>query len=71
MYSEPQVWHQLCETFAEVVSDYLLAQIEAGAQAVQLFDSWVGALSVRDYREFALPHTQRIMSAVSRVPASR
>ena len=65
MYSEPEVWHRLCETFATVVSDYLLAQVEAGVQALQLFDSWVGALSERDYREFALPHTQRIMSAVA------
>ncbi len=65
MYSEPEVWHELCELLADVVADYLLAQIEAGAQAVQLFDSWVGALSDRDYREFALPHTKRIMDAVA------
>ena len=65
MYSEPEVWHQLCELFADVAGDYLRAQVEAGAQAVQLFDSWVGALSDRDYREFALPHTKRIMDAVA------
>ena len=64
MYGEPKVWHQLCETFATVVSDYLIAQVEAGVQAVQLFDSWVGTLCVRDYREFALPHTAGILSAV-------
>ena len=64
MYGEPKLWHELCETFATVVSDYLLAQIEAGVQAVQLFDSWVGALDDGDYREFALPHTQRILTTV-------
>ena len=64
MYGEPTAWHQLCETFADVVSDYLRAQVEAGVQAVQLFDSWVGTLCPRDYREFALPHTQKILDAV-------
>ncbi len=64
MYGEPAVWHDLCDTLATVVSEYLLAQVEAGVQAVQLFDSWVGALCVRDYREFALPHTTRILRAV-------
>ena len=64
MYGEPTAWHQLCETFADVVSDYLRAQVEAGVQAVQLFDSWVGTLCPRDYREFVLPHTQKILTAV-------
>ena len=63
MYGEPDVWHALCDAFATFVSDYLVAQVAAGAQAVQLFDSWVGALCERDYREFALPHTARILSA--------
>ena len=47
-------------SLATVVSDYLVAQIEAGVDAVQVFDSWVGALNADDYREFALPHTRRI-----------
>ena len=64
MYGEPEAWHRLADTFATVVAEYLLAQIEAGAQAVQVFDSWVGALSPRDYREFALPHTRRIFDTV-------
>src|SRR5262249_22161935 len=50
----------------DIVIDYLSAQIEAGVNAVQLFDSWVGALNARDYREFILPHTRRIFSALSR-----
>ncbi|MDA1093672.1 MAG: uroporphyrinogen decarboxylase [Acidobacteria bacterium] len=64
MYGEPDAWHRLADTFATVVADYLTAQIEAGAQAVQVFDSWVGALSASDYREFALPHTQKIFTTV-------
>ena len=61
MYGEPTVWHTLCDTFASIVGDYLTAQVEAGVQAVQIFDSWVGALSPDDYREFAMPHTARIL----------
>ena len=65
MYSNPAAWHRLCEKLATVVADHLRAQIEAGVQAVQLFDSWVGALNAADYREFALPHTQRIFESLS------
>jgi uroporphyrinogen decarboxylase len=69
MYGHPDAWHRLCEKFATVVADYLGAQIEAGVDAVQVFDSWVGTLSPADYREFALPHTQRIFAAIEgRVP---
>ena len=64
MYGEPAAWHRLADRLASVVADYLTAQIEAGAQAVQVFDSWVGALSPRDYREFALPHTRKIFTSV-------
>jgi uroporphyrinogen decarboxylase len=60
MYAEPAAWHQLADLLAEIVADYLLAQIEAGVQAVQVFDSWAGALNPADYREFALRHTRRI-----------
>jgi uroporphyrinogen decarboxylase len=69
MYGHPDGWHRLCEKLSTIVADYLSAQIEAGVNAVQVFDSWVGALSAADYREFALPHTRRIFEAVgSRVP---
>jgi uroporphyrinogen decarboxylase len=69
MFGDPAAWHRLCEKFAAVVSAFLGAQIEAGVDAVQLFDSWVGALSEPDYREFALPHSRRILDAVAgRVP---
>jgi uroporphyrinogen decarboxylase len=64
MYGHPAAWHRLCDLIADVVSDYLAAQIEAGVDAVQVFDSWVGALNARDYREFILPHTKRIFDSL-------
>jgi uroporphyrinogen decarboxylase len=66
MYGHPAAWHRLCDRLASVVSDYLRAQIEAGVDAVQVFDSWVGVLSPGDYREFALPHTRRIFDTIGR-----
>jgi uroporphyrinogen decarboxylase len=69
MYGHPDAWHRLCDRFASVVGDYLVAQIDAGVDAVQVFDSWVGALNPADYREFVQPHTKRIFEAVGgRVP---
>jgi uroporphyrinogen decarboxylase len=69
MYGHPDAWHLLCDKFAAIVGDYLVAQIEAGVEAVQVFDSWVGALNRADYREFAMPHTRRIFDTVGhRVP---
>jgi uroporphyrinogen decarboxylase len=60
MYGDPAAWHVLAALLADVVADYLRAQVEAGAQALQVFDSWVGALDADDYREFVLPHTRSI-----------
>ena len=69
MYSRPEAWHRLCDKLASVVSDYLVAQVDAGVDVVQVFDSWVGTLSAADYREFALPHTKPLFQAVgTRVP---
>jgi uroporphyrinogen decarboxylase len=65
MYAAPDVWHRLMEKLATVIADYLVAQVQAGAQAVQLFDSWVGTLGPGDYREYVLPHSQRILQAVA------
>ncbi len=64
MYSDPHTWHRLMEKLARVVADYLAAQVRAGAQAVQLFDSWVGALSPDDYRQYVLPHSQAILKSL-------
>ena len=65
MYAQPEAWHRLCDRFATVIADYMRAQVEAGVQAVQIFDSWVGQLSRTDYREFALPHTKKIFDALA------
>lgn len=66
MFSEPEAWDQLMGKLAEVVRRYLRAQIEAGAQAVQLFDSWVGALSPEDYKLRIQPHVAHILQDVQR-----
>jgi len=70
MYEDAATWHRLADLLARTVADYLRAQVEAGAQAVQLFDSWVGCLSVSDYREYVLPYTKRAieLAAASGVP---
>ena len=65
MYAQPQAWHRLCGFFADVMTNYLQAQVAAGAQALQIFDSWAGALGRGDYREFVLPHTKRIFDGVA------
>ena len=61
LMSDPTAWHRLMEKLSELVGQYLLAQAEAGAQALQLFDSWVGSLSPIDYREFVLPYSRRVI----------
>jgi len=66
MYRNPAAWAELMEKLTDAVTDYLLAQIRAGAQAVQLFDSWAGSLSAADYRRFAAPWTRRIFDTLAR-----
>jgi len=65
MYRDPAAWHDLMERLSAAVSGYLNGQISAGAQAVQLFDSWVGCLSPDDYREFVLPHSRRTIARLT------
>ena len=64
MYNDPPAWHEMMSLISRGLVKYLNAQIEAGAQAVQLFDSWVGCLSPDDYREFVLPHTRDVIKNV-------
>ncbi|HSE25881.1 MAG TPA: uroporphyrinogen decarboxylase [Pyrinomonadaceae bacterium] len=64
MYSDSGAWHELMALISRALAKYLNAQIEAGAQAVQLFDSWVGCLSPSDYREFVLPHTRHVIQNI-------
>jgi len=61
MRAEREAWHAMLGSLAATTADYLNGQIAAGAQAVQLFDSWVGTLSPADYREFVLPHTRAVI----------
>jgi uroporphyrinogen decarboxylase len=65
MYRDESAWHELMGRLARSVTRYLNAQIEAGAQAVQLFDSWVGCLGADDYRRFVLPHTKAIFDGLA------
>jgi len=71
MYREPAAFDSLLEVLATAMSEYLVAQVRAGAHAVQLFDSWVGALSPADYGSRVLPHTRRIFEAVASLGVPR
>jgi uroporphyrinogen decarboxylase len=64
MFSEPNAWARLMEKLGALTADYLVAQVEAGAQCVQLFDSWAGSLAPADYRRYVLPTTQAIIERV-------
>jgi uroporphyrinogen decarboxylase len=64
MYGQPELWHLLMDKLAETFSSYVAGCARAGADVIQLFDSWVGALSVDDYREFAAPYSARVLAAV-------
>jgi uroporphyrinogen decarboxylase len=64
MYAEPDVWHALLEKLAEAFALYVAACVRAGADLIQLFDSWVGALSVDDYREFVARYSERVLAAI-------
>jgi uroporphyrinogen decarboxylase len=62
MYGVPEVWHALMDKLAETFRLYLRGKVRAGADVIQLFDSWVGALSVDDYREFVAPYSARVLA---------
>jgi uroporphyrinogen decarboxylase len=64
MYREPETWHALLDVLADQFARYVVAQAAAGADVIQLFDSWVGALSRADYDEFVAPYSTRILDAV-------
>lgn len=71
MHGDPELWHDLCARLAQISSTFLRVQIEAGASAIQLFDSWVGALPVADYVRFVQPHSAAVLSAVADLDVPR
>lgn len=71
MYEEPQLWHQLMDKLSAAIIFYLEEQADAGAQALQLFDSWVGALGPADFREYVLPYNRRIFTALAHTGVPR
>ena len=71
MYSEPQLWHSLLGRIAAIAGQFLRLQIEAGASAIQLFDSWAGALSLADYETYVKPHSGAVLAAVADLDVPR
>ena len=65
MYGDPELWHALLGRLAVIAGTFLRVQVEAGASAVQLFDSWAGALSEADYRRYVLPHSAAVLASVA------
>jgi uroporphyrinogen decarboxylase len=71
MHSDPALWHALADRLADVAIAYLSVQIEAGASAIQLFDSWAGGLSARDYATFVQPHSAKVFAALEQYGVPR
>lgn len=71
MFNEPQAMHQLLDKLARAVTNYLNAQIAAGAQVVQIFDTWGGVLSTQAYREFSLAYMQKIVAGLTKESEGR
>jgi uroporphyrinogen decarboxylase len=71
MYGEPALWHDLMDRLTAITLGFLRVQAEAGAAAVQVFDSWVGAVGPADYREFVLPYTSRIFAGLAGLDVPR
>jgi uroporphyrinogen decarboxylase len=71
MYSEPELWHALLGRIAAIAGQFLRLQVEAGASAIQLFDSWAGALSLADYETYVKPHSAAVLAAVADLDVPR
>jgi uroporphyrinogen decarboxylase len=69
MYNSPEIWDQLMRKLIDVTAEYSAAQVHAGADVVQIFDSWVGCLSVEDYRRYVLPHVTRLVRRLQKTGA--
>src|SRR4051812_36483604 len=68
MYGDEETWHALADRLADIALTFLRVQVDAGVSAVQLFDSWAGALSPDDYARYVLPHSRKVLSGISGVP---
>jgi uroporphyrinogen decarboxylase len=64
MYHQPEAWHKLMDKLATAMSDYLMYQVASGAQAIQVFDSWVGNLGIEDYKDYVYPHMQKMFASL-------
>lgn len=71
MYSNPELWHALLDRVGKIAAQFLRLQIESGASAIQLFDSWAGALSLVDYEKYAKPHSAAVLAAVADLDVPR
>jgi uroporphyrinogen decarboxylase len=71
MYGQPRVWDELMTRLTDITISFLRIQVAAGASAVQLFDSWVGALSPEDYRRSVFPHSARVLAALAETGVPR
>ncbi|MBC9957671.1 uroporphyrinogen decarboxylase [Yimella sp. cx-51] len=71
MYGDPGLWNALCAKLARISQTFLQVQVEAGASAIQLFDSWVGALSLADYQRFVAPHSAAVLGAMGELDVPR
>lgn len=71
MHADPELWHDLASRLAEIAATFLRAQVLAGASAIQLFDSWAGALSPADYQRYVLPHSAAVFASIADLGVSR
>jgi len=71
MYEAPALWHRLLSKLTDVLADFLVAQVAAGAQALQVFDSWAGQLSEADYRDYVLPHSRALFDRLADLSVPR
>ncbi|MBP2357420.1 uroporphyrinogen decarboxylase [Kribbella aluminosa] len=71
MHGDPSLWHALADRLADVAIAFLSVQVEAGASAIQLFDSWAGGLSPRDYERFVMPHSAKVFDALKQYDVPR
>jgi uroporphyrinogen decarboxylase len=69
MYGQPELWHALMSKISDVIASYVAAQVKAGVDVVQLFDSWIGSISPSVYRKFVLPYSQRVLQAIKQAGA--